>query len=272
MKLLYICFLVLVLSVNVYAQDKHHKDKKHKDKDCEAKCCDTISCDKWKFEFTAGAWNANVAGDITANSLPGYIKIDFKDKFAGADFSYFADFEMRKGVIKLIGQFTSINQTGEGTFVNSIYEKSHSTVRPLFVVGGIAFDFYSDRFFQVDLFAGARANIIRNEIQTTYVSGVVQHETETRRYIDPLVGGRFYYTPFECHGWKDIYFKGYMDIGGFGLVSGLAFQSYLAAGYNLNETFSLRLGYRYYDDHYYTGKFLFDVGFQGIEFAATTRF
>jgi hypothetical protein len=269
MKLLYIFISVLVLSISVNAQDKHHGDKKHGDKKHDSNTCD---CAKWKFEFTAGAWNTAVGGDVTANSLPGNIYLPLKDKFDGADFSFLADFEMSKGVIKIIGQFTSLNQTGDGTFVNSIYQKSHSTIRPLYVVGGIAFDFYSDKALQLDLLAGVRWNFIRNQVQTTYVNGVVQSETEKRGYIDPLVGGRFYYTPFTHRGWKNLYFKGYMDIGGLGLVSKLAFQAYLAAGYSLNETFSLRLGYRYFDDHYVKGNFLYDVGFQGFEFGATTRF
>jgi len=259
MKSIFACFIIFLLYANTYAQTE---------------AGDTIkNDDKWYYEFSAGAWNTSVRGDVTANSLPANIRSSLKDKFTVPDFSFFADFEMRKNRFKLIGQFTSINHTGGGTFPNSsIYLKSHSTIRPLFFEAGLAFDFYNDKKFQVDLFAGARLNYVRNSVMTTYTNIIVRKEEENKTFIDPLAGGRFIYKPFNGSFLQNLYIKGYFDIGGFGLVSFLSFQSYLSAGYELNDNFSLRLGYRYIDVHYGLGNFLYDIGFQGLEFAATTRF
>ena len=234
----------------------------------QKKCCDNNVCaDKWNFEFSAGAWNTAVQGDLTANKLPGYIDLSLSDKIKSPDFSYFAEFEARKNKLILIAQFTSINQTGSGAFHDTLYLKSRSTTRPIFFTAGLAFDFYSNKKLKVELFGGARWNYLRNDIETFFVSGGSQKENEDKGFIDPLVGARFQYLPF-----KDIYFKGYFDIGGFGMVSFLSFQSYLAAGYEFNDNFSLRVGYRYLDVHYRSDAYLYDAGIQGFEFAATTRF
>ena len=179
---------------------------------------------------------------------------------------------MRNDKLIIIGQLTSINQTGNGTFVNSIYDHSRSTIRPLFFAVGMAFNFYKGDDLDLDLFGGMRYNLTRQEVTTYLKDGTSQFENENRGFIDPLVGLRFTYTPFKSCALKDLYFKGYFDLGGFGLVSYLSFQSYASVGYKLNENFSLRLCYRYLDVHYGLEKFLFDMGFQGLEFAATARF
>jgi len=258
MKILYIIVLVVLLGSYSFAQDTQHN------------CHDEDS--KWEFELSPGAWFTWMRGDITANGLPGYIDVGISDKFKGPDFSYFAEFEARKDKFILIGQFTSINQTGDGTFSNGPYSHSHSTVRPLFIVGGLAFDFYKNDEVVVQLFGGARWNYIRNEIETYFVSGGSQKEKGSKGFIDPLIGLRFDYKPFKSKALKDLHMKMYFDIGGYGMVSFLSFQSYAALGYEFNENFSLRLGYRYLDVHYGKENYSFNVGIQGFEFVTTTRF
>ena len=257
-------FYVTALALLLYYSAAFSQHDRHRHDDC--------SCPKWEFEFSAGAWNSSMQGDLTANSLPGYINISLSDKLKSPDFSFFAEFEARKNKLILIGQFTSLYQTGNGTFVNSPYTNSRSTSRPLFIAAGLAFDFYSDRRLDIQLFGGARLKYIRNEIETYDINGMSYKEKETKGNIDPIAGGRFLYKPFECGFFGKTYLKGYFDVGGFGMVSFLTFQSYLAAGYEFNKNFSLRLGYRYLDVHYGTGTYLYDAGMQGFEFAATTRF
>lgn len=259
MKKIYLFALIVLFITNAYGQQCDHAGK-------------DSTCSEWKFEFAGGAWNTAIVGSLTANSMPGYINLSIADKFKGSDYSYFAEFEARKDKLILIAQFTSINQTGDGTFVNSPYSNSHSTTRPLFVTAGLSFDFYNNESLDLQLFGGARWNYIRNEIESYLVSGGSQKETESRSFIDPLAGLRFLYKPFKCGILGKTHIKGYFDIGGFGMVSFLSFQSYLSAGYEFNENFSLRLGYRYLDVHYGSGNYLYDSGIQGFEFAATTRF
>lgn len=249
----YISTFLMLLSPYIFSQNKCSDDKV-----CES---------RWNFEFSAGAWNSSVQGDLSANKLPGYINISLADKLKDPDYSYFAEFEARKNKITLIGQFTSINQTGSGNFHDTLYLNSRSTTRPVFITAGLAFDFYSNSKLNVQLFGGARYNLIRNDIETFFVSGGSQKENESKGFIDPLAGGRFKYTPL-----KRFYLKGYFDIGGFGMVSFLSFQSYLSAGYEFNDNFSLRFGYRYLDVHYTTDNYNFDTGIQGFEFAVSTRF
>jgi hypothetical protein len=258
MKIIYIIVFVVLLGSYSFAQDTQHK------------CHDEDG--KWKFELSPGAWNTAIKGTITANDLPGYINVSLSDKFKSPDFSYFTEFEARKGKFIIIGQFTSINQTGDGSFTQGPYGHSHSTVRPLFLSGGLAFDFYENDEVVVQFFGGARWNYIRNEIETELVSGGSQKEKQSKGFIDPLLGLRFEYKPFKSRALKDLHMKMYFDIGGYGMVSFLSFQSYAALGYEFNKNFSLRLGYRYLDVHYGKDSYSYNVGIQGFEFVTTTRF
>ena len=258
MKISYIILFVVLLGGYSGAQDSKHN--------CRGENCN------WQFELSPGAWFAWMKGDITAETLPGYINIGLGDKFKGPDFSYFAEFEARKGKFILIGQFTSINLTSDGTFSKGPYSSSHSTVRPLFILAGLAFDFYRNDEVEIELFGGGRWNYLRNEIETETVEGELKNEKGDRGFIDPLAGARFNYRPFKSGALEPLYMKIYFDVGGFGMVSKLSFQSYAALGYELNKTFSLRLGYRYLDINYIDDNYSHNSGIQGFEFVTTTRF
>ncbi|MBN1634542.1 MAG: hypothetical protein JW917_10280 [Ignavibacteria bacterium] len=254
MKQICLLTIVVLLISNVHAQ---HDDS---------------SCNQWNFELALGIWNTAVRGDLTANSLPGYINVSLNDRFKNPDFSFIAGFEARKNKLALITEFVSMNQTGEGTFINSQYSHSRSVVRPVFVTAGLAFDCYNEGGLKLELFGGARLNYIRNEIETYFVSGGSQKEKEDRGFIDPVTGGRFLYKPFKSKILGKIFLKGYFDIGGFGLVSFLSSRSYLFTGIEFYKNFSLCLGYNYLDVNYGLDNFRYNAGIQGFELNAAARF
>lgn len=254
MKQIRLVAIIMLLISNAHAQ---HND---------------TTCSKWNFELSGGIWNAAVRGDLTANSLPGYINVSLNDRFKNPDFSFIAGFEAGKNKLTLIAEFVSVNQTGEGTFINSQYSHSRSVVKPVFVTAGLAFDCYNEGGLKLELFGGARLNYIRNEIETYFVSGGSQKEKENRSFIDPVTGARFLYKPFRNKILDKIFFKGYFDIGGLGLVSFFSSRSYLCAGIEFYNNYSLCLGYNYLDVNYGLDNFRYNAGIQGFELTAAARF
>jgi len=227
---------------------------------------------KWNFKFSAGIWNPSIRGDLTANSLPGYINITFKDKFKNPDYFLSAGFKARKNKLTLIAEFDLVNLNGEGTFVNSRYLYSRSHVKAFFVTAGQALDFYSDKNLKLELFGGFRWNYIINDIETYFSTGGSDRQKESRSFIDPVTGLGFKFRPFGKGMPGMFYLNGYFDTGGFGLVSFLSFRSYLGIGFDFNKNYSLNVGYRYLDVNYGLENYRFNAGIQGFELNAAVKF
>ncbi|MBS1518855.1 MAG: hypothetical protein JSS91_12265 [Bacteroidetes bacterium] len=263
MKILYVSFILIALSfANVFSQDSL-KDISYLEK----------NTDIWKYKLTLGTWMNAVRGDVSADQLYGYIDNRFYNKYNGADFSFYGNFEARKDRVTYSGQFYSSYQSDKFKYdKDTLYSRSVTTVRPFFLSADVSYEFYRNKEVTFDLYGGIRMNILTTLIENFYkTSGSVQ-KGQTKFFIDPLIGSKFHYIPFKGKNISRLFVKGNFDVGGFGLVSFLSFQSYLGAGYNLNKTITLNLGYRYLDVHYGTDTYLIDAGLQGFEATATAVF
>ncbi|GEM_PF-3484878 len=262
MKILCIILFILISSVNISAQ--------HKSKD---RSCSNESCRCWNYRVTLGTWMTAMSGDVSANGLYGYIDNTFYNKYNGADFSFYGKFEAIKGRLSYSGQFASAYQSDKFVYdKDSLYSRSITTIRPMFISGDVSWQFYENTKSAFDIYGGIRMNIFTNLIENFYKQTGSVQEGQTKFFIDPKIGSGFYYTPFGDKKYSKFFVKGNFDVGGFGLVSFLSFESYLGAGYNLNKLLTLNLGYRYIDVHYGTDTYLMDSGLQGFELTASTFF
>lgn len=227
---------------------------------------------KWNFELSAGIRNPAIRGDLTANSIPGYINISLNDKIKNPDFGIYAGFEARRNKMSLTAQFNFLNLEGEGTFVNSPYSYSRSRVKMIFITAGVVYEFYKNESLLFEMFGGARLNYIRNDIETFFVQGGSRKENQNRGFTDPVTGVRFLYKPFKNGIPNKFFLKGYLDIGGFGIVSMLSSRSSLSAGFEFNRNFSLCLGYDYLDVNFRSGNYIYDAGIQGFDLTASAKF
>ena len=71
---------------------------------------------------------------------------------------------------------------------------------------------------------------------------------------------------------EKLFLIGRGDVGGFGVGSDLTWQASGAFGWQINEAWSLELGYRYMDIDYTGGNFTFDAAEAGVFSSLTYRF
>ncbi|MFZ1320783.1 MAG: hypothetical protein WAT71_04430 [Ignavibacteria bacterium] len=269
MKIIYILlFFFLTISTTVISQNKTElpieKTKiSYLEKNTPA----------WKYLITFGAWMNAMRGDISANELYGYIDNQFYNKYNGADFSFYGYFQARKERVSYTAQFTSSNQSDKYNYDNdSLYSRSITSSRTMFITTDVSYEFYRNKEVTFDLYGGARFNFITNLIENFYNVGGSVQEGQTKFFIDPVIGTKFFYIPFKGPNISRLFINGNFDVGGYGLVSFLSFESYFGTGYKVSKAVTLNLGYRYIDVHYGTDTYLIDAGIQGIEFTATTNF
>lgn len=86
-------------------------------------------------------------------------------------------------------------------------------------------------------------------------------------WIDPFIGIRAQYDLTEK--W---YLAGKSDIGGFGVGSDLAWTVQATVGYQINESVSTEIGYRYMDTDYTDGAFVYDMASHGLYLGMNFRF
>lgn len=86
-------------------------------------------------------------------------------------------------------------------------------------------------------------------------------------WIDPFIGIRAQYDISEK--W---YLAGKSDIGGFGVGSDLVWTVQATVGYQINESVSTEIGYRYMDTDYTDGAFVYDVASHGLYLGMNFRF
>lgn len=99
------------------------------------------------------------------------------------------------------------------------------------------------------------AKAIERRIQTA-LPGEELHASKA--WVDPFIGFR------GRVGLNDrLYLTGRGDIGGFGVSSDLAWNVYGALGTDLTERTCVEVGYRYYQNEYASGAFLYDAALHG---------
>lgn len=86
-------------------------------------------------------------------------------------------------------------------------------------------------------------------------------------WIDPIIGLRAQYDLTEK--W---YLAAKSDIGGFGVGSDFTWTAQATVGYQINESVSTEIGYRYMDSDFTDGAFVYDVAEHGVYLGLNVRF
>jgi len=188
MKILYIILFILISSVNISAQ---HKNKGEK--------CSDENCCMWNYRVTLGTWMTAMSGDVSANGLNGYIDNTFYNKYNGADFSFYGKFEAIKGRLSYSGQFSSAYQSDKFVYdKDSLYSKSITTIRPMFISGDVSWQFYENSKSVFDIYGGIRMNIFTKQ---AYLLSVIRFCHIMQRFFN--ISKRNYWN----NGSKLFFFK-----------------------------------------------------------------
>ena len=116
---------------------------------------------------------------------------------------------------------------------------------------------------RVDQAEAALAKAIGNRI----TAGLPTEASADVNWIDPIIGVRAQYDLTDK--W---YLAGKSDIGGFGVGSDFTWTAQATVGYQINESVSTEIGYRYMDSDYTDGAFVYDVASHGLYLGLNFRF
>jgi opacity protein-like surface antigen len=192
----------------------------------------------WKYALTAYLWTTKTG--VSAETPTGETveaELSFSDALKDLDFAFMGAFEARKGKLSLFtdGMYFKLSPTNStpGPLTDSVTVRTQMTV----ISGYAAYRVYDDPSIAVDLAGGFRWANLDSDVST--VGALTTEFNSSDDWIDPVVGVRVTTQLSE-----KVSANVFVDYGGFSSDS-TTWQAALSVGYALNESWTLRGGYRY---------------------------
>ncbi|PVB60519.1 hypothetical protein DCO57_16845 [Labrenzia sp. 011] len=195
------------------------------------------------FQITPYVWATGLQGDVSPFRRVPTVQVEksFSDIFDDLNFA---------GFVNLYGRYGRWVLSGDVMYVNL---SESETVGPLPYVGAIGAEFDTVQFsatlqagyrlvdtdrFTFDVLGGARRWHLWNDLK---VSAAGRQFTVESNYgwTDPLIGARAH-----LHLNRKFSLLAQGDIGGFGVGADTTWQALATANYNINDRFSVSLGYK----------------------------
>ena len=227
--------------------------------------------DEWQFQLATYGWLAGQEGSITPiNGLPSVgIDLDFWDDILGnINGAFYLIGDARKGPFGLFMDFVYSDIEFEGSTPGSKFSSVSSQSKTWMFTTAGQYRLVDDKSYSLDLLAGARYWALESTVELTGGLFPGRKVTNTKNWIDPLVGTRGYATL----GQSKFFIGGFFVIGGFGAGADLMWDVALNLGYNWTKMVSTTFGYRYLDVDYEDDGFIFDVSQQGPTLGLSWRF
>jgi opacity protein-like surface antigen len=192
----------------------------------------------WKYSLTAYLWTTKTG--VSAETPTGETveaELSFSDALQDLDFAFMGAFEARKGKLSLFtdGMYFKLSPTNDtpGPITDSVTVRSQMTV----ISGYAAYRVYDDPSVAVDLAGGFRWASLDSDVKTT--GPLTTEFNSSDDWIDPVIGVRLSTQLSE-----KVSAALFVDYGGFSSESS-TWQTAISVGYALNESWTLRGGYRY---------------------------
>lgn len=227
--------------------------------------------DDWQFQLATYGWLAGQEGSITPiNGLPAVdIDLDFWDDILGnINGAFYLIGEARKGPFGVFTDFVYSDIEFEASTPGSNFSSASSQAKTWMFTTAGQYRLIENKAYSLDLLAGARYWALESTVELTSGLSPGRKVTNTKSWIDPLIGSRGY----AALGQSKFFLGGFFVIGGFGAGADLMWDVALNLGYNWTKMFSTTLGYRYLDVDYEDDGFIFDVSQHGPTLGLSWRF
>lgn len=259
MSLRTVCCLGLLICAMPLARAEEAAETDTSTEPSEAADSDTLQADRWNYVLMPYLWALNNTLTIGTDE---YLQSDvtpFAEAIRDYDYGLLFYFEAHKPPWVIYMDLLLVKLTGRS---RSLGLPVNSDIRQLVVEGAIArqFDF---GWHTIDLLAGLRFFRLRSDVNVRYIDRFIDHFI----WFEPLVGLRQNIALGEKWG-----FDWRIDAGGFGLGSKLTWQVNANIHYDINERYSVNLGYRHLDIDYQKGSKTYDSIMSGPMLGMTTRF
>lgn len=240
-------------------------------------CALEASSDKLQFEVTPYLFGASLSGSSGVANVTADVDMSFSDIVDHLDSGFMAAFEARKGALGFAadGMYLRIKDErtqawqGESGARGPTGELEATMTEQLYQL--TAMYRVLDAGTTLDALVAGRYTKLDTDLDLV-VSGVVlpggtRSVSGSNSWWDPVVGMRA--SIALADNWALV---GYADVGGFGVGSDLTYQAIVAVHWQLSTTFIAKLGYRYFDQDYKDGGFVWDMAAQGVCIGLGIRF
>jgi hypothetical protein len=213
---------------------------------------------QFQYQVTPYFWMTDFDGDVGARGRTASVNESFGDIWDNMDFGAMGAFEARWDRWVFLGDTIYLNfENNVATPGLAGFTGANVKSRMLIVDPEFGYQIVRRDGLEVNALFGGRYWRLKNEVRL--INGGVAEFTETRNWIDPIIG-------FQVR--RDInpsfYISAKGDIGGFSAAARLDWQAFSAVGYRFNDRISGIVGYRHLSVDYSKDGFLFDTTLSGI--------
>lgn len=193
--------------------------------------------DGWRYQITPYVWLANLDGKIRPfrQAPQVHVKRTRKDILSNLNAAAFLMGTARKNNFVMQGDITYASVSNTEKLPLGLKAKAETKQKAITLTAGQSL--LNNNQHALDLLAGVRYWDIDAKVS---VASLPLKYQSTSRFIDPIVGARYRYelTP-------RLSAIGYVDIGGFGVGSRLAWQAFGTLNYELAQNMYASIGYRH---------------------------
>lgn len=215
--------------------------------------------EEWNWTVTPFGFMPGMDGDVIARGIPAPVDVSFSDILDNLDLAAMVALDANNGTWGVLSELVWMDlqsTSGQGpTEVRVELEQTVISAIPYYRV-------VADDAKTADIGAGAR--FIDISMDATGPRGA---RDGSQNWVDPILLARVRAPVAES-----CYLAGTVDIGGFGVESDFTWEVLVKAGYSINETVDLIVGYRHLDIDYKDGDFAYDVATSGIILGAHLSF
>ncbi len=218
----------------------------------------------WQFELTPYLWVVGMEGSTGPKNLEADVDMNFGDILDNLDKAFIINMEANKGQWSIWLDFIKMKLSKEGAagpFNVDLGMKQMLTE--------VAVAYQLPEHEHIDLFVGGRYADVDATLTFDGMGpvGIGRQAVFGDSWVDPLLGIR---GTWNLSDKWNIRARG--DIGGFGVGSDFSWHAILTAKYQLNETISFKIGYRYLDIDYDDNGFVYNMATSGITAGVGFRF
>ena len=222
---------------------------------------------QWEFATTVYVWGSGIDSSIETSRGPIESEIDFADILKDLDMAFMGVFEARRGRWGFVGDliYSDLSSTTATPF-GALFSSADVDTRMTTFSGYALYRAVDEPTGSMDVGVGFRANSL--DIDVTLQPGTLPLEAFSvgDSWVDPVVAGRAK-VPLS-----DRWFAtAFVDVGGFGIDSDLTWQVVGTVGYDINDRWSVSMGYRHMSTERTSGGRDIRLELSGPIFGATAQ-
>lgn len=195
----------------------------------------------WSFEISPYAWTLGLTSSV--ETPWGTVEVDksIGDVLSNLDLAFMGAFEARNGPWSLIADlFYADLSVSRATPLGLLFSRARIETETRALSGYAAYRVHENDRLALDAMVGLRINSV--DLNVSLSPGLLQGQRfgASETWVDPLIGGRVRFTITDR--W---FATALVDVGGFRAGSDLTWLAFASLGYQIDERWSIRGGWRH---------------------------